>query len=56
MSSREKIDTYLGISFPGVILSFKEIDRCIIENRVNYLDNENEVRKNLNTDIDDYND
>ncbi|KAL6600844.1 hypothetical protein U3516DRAFT_761583 [Neocallimastix sp. 'constans'] len=42
MSSREKIDTYLGISFPGVILSFKEIDRCIIENRVNYLDNENE--------------
>jgi len=56
MSSREKIDTYLGISFPGVIVSFKEIDRCIIENRVNYLDNENEVRKNLNIDIDEYND
>jgi len=56
MPSREKIDIYLGITFPVVIISFKEIDRCIIKNRVNYLDKENEVRKNLNIDIDEYND
>eukprot|EP00833_Pecoramyces_ruminatium_P015847 jgi/Orpsp1_1/1189879/evm.model.d7180000075169.1 len=54
ISTRVKIDIYLGTSYPCIIQVFKNIDECVISNSEKYLNNENEIRDNSYYEIDDY--
>eukprot|EP00833_Pecoramyces_ruminatium_P002759 jgi/Orpsp1_1/1176791/evm.model.c7180000059018.2 len=53
-STHEKIEVYIGVSYPHIIPLFKKIDQCLHENKNMYLENEDDDGNNVNNNMNGY--